>query len=52
MAPPATATLAERRPANHGMLQPMAAYPCAGLGMFQIEVRKDAGRKAVELLGQ
>ena len=37
---------------DHGMLQPVAAYPYMALGMIQAEVKKEAGRKELELLGQ
>jgi hypothetical protein len=34
------------------MLQPVAAYPHMALGMIMVELKKEAGRKEVELLGQ
>ena len=34
------------------MLQPVAAYPHMALGMIVVEVKKEAGRKELELLGQ
>ena len=34
------------------MLQPVVAYPCFVVGMIQVEVKKEAGRKELELLGQ
>ena len=37
---------------DHGMLQPVAALPYMPLGMTMIEVKKEAGRKELELLGQ
>ena len=37
---------------DHSMLQPVAAYPCFVVGMIQVEVKKEAGRKELELLGQ
>ena len=37
---------------DHSMLQPVAAYPYFVLGMIQVEVKKEAGRKELELLGQ
>ena len=37
---------------DHSMLQPVAAYPYMVLGMIQVEVKKEAGRKELELLGQ
>ena len=37
---------------DHGMLQPVAAYPYFGLTMIVVEVKKEAGRKELELLGQ
>ena len=37
---------------DHSMLQPVVAYPCFVVGMIQVEVKKEAGRKELELLGQ
>jgi hypothetical protein len=37
---------------DHGMLQPVAAYPFFALIMIMVEVKKEAGRKELELLGQ
>jgi hypothetical protein len=37
---------------DHSILQPVAAYPFMVLSMMQIELRKEAGRKELELLGQ
>ena len=37
---------------DHGMLQPVAAYPHMALAMHAVEVKKEAGRKELELLGQ
>jgi hypothetical protein len=37
---------------DHSMLQPVAAYPWMALGMIVVEVKKEAGRKELELLGQ
>ena len=37
---------------DYGMLQPMVAYPFMAIGMIQVEVKKEAGRKELELLGQ
>ena len=37
---------------DHSMLQPVAAYPFMVVSMIQIEVKKEAGRKELELLGQ
>jgi hypothetical protein len=37
---------------DHSMLQPVAAYPYFVLAMIQVEVKKEAGRKELELLGQ
>ena len=34
------------------MLQPVAAYPYMVMGMTAVEVKKEAGRKELELLGQ
>ena len=34
------------------MLQPVVAYPHMALGMHAVEVKKEAGRKELELLGQ
>ena len=34
------------------MLQPVVAYPDMAIGMIMVEVKKEAGRKEVELLGQ
>jgi hypothetical protein len=34
------------------MLQPVVAYPDIAIGMIMVEVKKEAGRKEVELLGQ
>ena len=37
---------------DHSMLQPVAAYPHMVVGMIAVEVKKEAGRKELELLGQ
>ena len=37
---------------DHSILQPVVAYPLMVVGMIQIEVKKEAGRKELELLGQ
>ena len=37
---------------DHGMLQPVAAYPWMALAMIEVELKKEAGRKELELLGQ
>ena len=37
---------------DHSMLQPVAAYPFMVVGMIILEVKKEAGRKELELLGQ
>jgi hypothetical protein len=37
---------------DHSMLQPVAAYPYMVIAMIQTEVKKEAGRKELELLGQ
>ena len=37
---------------DHSMLQPVAAYPHMAVGMIMVEVKKEAGRKELELLGQ
>ena len=37
---------------DHSMLQPVVAYPDMVIGMIMVEVKKEAGRKEVELLGQ
>jgi hypothetical protein len=37
---------------DHSMLQPVVAYPLMALTMIGLEVRKEAGRKELELLGQ
>lgn len=37
---------------DHSMLQPVAALPYMAVGMIQVEVKKEAGRKELELLGQ
>ena len=37
---------------DHSMLQPVAAYPWMALGMNAMELKKEAGRKELELLGQ
>jgi hypothetical protein len=37
---------------DHGMLQPVVAYPQMAVGMIMVEVKKEAGRKELELLGQ
>ena len=34
------------------MLQPVVAYPHMALAMIHVEVKKEAGRKELELLGQ
>jgi hypothetical protein len=34
------------------MLQPVAAYPLMAVAMIRVEVKKEAGRKELELLGQ
>jgi hypothetical protein len=34
------------------MLQPVAAYPFMAVCMIGLDMRKEAGRKEVELLGQ
>jgi hypothetical protein len=34
------------------MLQPVVAYPLMAVGMIGVEVKKEAGRKELELLGQ
>jgi hypothetical protein len=37
---------------DRGMLQPVAAYPYMGVGMLGLEVKKEAGRKQLEVLGR
>ena len=37
---------------DHSMLQPVAAYPYMVLGMIQVDLKKEAGRKELQLLGQ
>jgi hypothetical protein len=37
---------------DHSMLQPVVAYPHMALAMIAVEVKKEAGRKELELLGQ
>ena len=37
---------------DHSMLQPAAAYPHMAIGMVMVELKKEAGRKELELLGQ
>ena len=37
---------------DHSMLQPVAAYPFMAVGMIMVEVKKEVGRKELELLGQ
>ena len=37
---------------DHSMLQPVVAYPLMAVGMIGVEVKKEAGRKELELLGQ
>ena len=37
---------------DHSMLQPVAAYPFMVVGMIILEVKKEAGRKELDLLGQ
>jgi hypothetical protein len=37
---------------DHSMLQPVAAYPHMAVGMIVNELKKEAGRKELELLGQ
>ena len=37
---------------DHSMLQPVAAYPYTAVAMIVVEVKKEAGRKELELLGQ
>ena len=37
---------------DHGMLQPVVAYPHMAVAMIVVEVKKEAGRKELELLGQ
>ena len=37
---------------DYSMLQPVAAYPYFVLGMIAVELKKEAGRKELELLGQ
>ena len=37
---------------DHGMLQPVAAYPFFAVCMATVEVKKETGRKELELLGQ
>ena len=37
---------------EQSILQPMVAYPFMVLTMIQLELKKEAGRKEVELLGQ
>jgi hypothetical protein len=37
---------------DHSMLQPVAAYPYMAVGMIAVEVKKEVGRKELELLGQ
>jgi hypothetical protein len=34
------------------MLQPVVAYPYMAVGMIAVEVKKEVGRKELELLGQ
>jgi hypothetical protein len=37
---------------DHSMLQPVVAYPFFAVSMIGVEVKKEAGRKELELLGQ
>ena len=37
---------------DHSMLQPVVAYPFMAVAMIRVEVKKEAGRKELELLGQ
>ena len=37
---------------DHSMLQPVVAYPHMALAMIHVELKKEAGRKELELLGQ
>ena len=37
---------------DHSMLQPVAAYPFMVVGMIMMEVKKEAGQKELEMLGQ
>ena len=37
---------------DQSMLQPVAAFPFMAVGMIMVEVKKEAGRKELELLGQ
>jgi hypothetical protein len=37
---------------DHSMLQPVVAYPHMAISMIAVEVKKVAGRKELELLGQ
>jgi hypothetical protein len=37
---------------DHSMLQPAAAYPHMAIGMIMVELKKEAGWKELELLGQ
>jgi hypothetical protein len=37
---------------DHSMLQPVAAHPRMAIGMIALEVKKEVGRKELELLGQ
>ena len=37
---------------DHSVLQPVAAYPHTALAMILVGLKKEAGRKELELLGQ
>ena len=37
---------------DHSMLQPAVAYPYMATAMIMLEVKKEVGRKELELLGQ
>jgi hypothetical protein len=37
---------------DHSMLQPVVAFPFFALAMIQVEMKKEVGRKELELLGQ
>ena len=37
---------------DHSMLQPVVAFPFMAVAMINIEVKKEAGHKELELLGQ
>ena len=37
---------------DHGVLLPVVGFPQMAVGMIAVEVKKEAGRKELELLGQ